>query len=373
MVRIVFAAALLCLSMVIARSPPVVGCKYPKSGRVISVEVGKSYNNGCNNCRCVKSGVSACTKMACPTKCVYKHWSGVRGYANAGEGGLKVLENDCRKKCKCGFKVLNGFTKVQLQCPERCDDPSPPVVGCKYLKRGRVISVKAGESYNDGCNNCRCGKSGGGACTKMACPTKCMYKHWSGVRGYANAGERGLKVLVNNCRKKCKCGPKVLNGLRKVQLQCTKRCYKPRPPVVGCKYLKRGRVVSVKAGESYNNGCNNCRCGKSGGACTRKACPTKCMYKHWSGVRGYANAGEKGLKVLEKGCRKMCKCGSKVLNGFKKVQLQCAKRCYRKYKKSKGRRKKRKAPGKKSKSRRNKRKSKRKGKGKKPKGEGKKN
>jgi len=357
-------------------SPPQVGCKYLKSGRVISVKAGESYYDGCNNCRCGKSGQSGCTRKACPTKCMYKHWGGVVGYANVGETGLHVLRNGCRKKCKCGLKVLNwGVRKVQLQCPKQCYDPSPPQVGCKYLKSGRVISVKAGESYYDGCNNCRCGKRGQGWCTMKACPTKCMYKHWGGVVGYANVGESGLQVLQNGCRKKCNCGFKVLNkGFRKVQLQCPKRCYDPLPPVVGCKYLKSGRVKIAKAGRSYNNGCNNCLCGKRGqGWCTMKACRSKCMYKHWSGVVGYANTGETVLKVLIKDCRKKCKCGIKVTyKGRIKTKLHCAKRCYGKYKKSMGKRKKRKSRGKKHNSWRNKRKSKRKDKGKNPKGKGKK-
>jgi len=235
-----------------ARSPPVVGCKYLKNGNVTSVKAGESYDNGCNNCRCGESGIGACTKKFCPTKCTYKHWSGVVGYANPGETELNALENGCRKKCECGFKQLNmGLRKVQLQCPKRCYDPSPPVAGCKYLKSGKVVNVEAGESYNNGCNNCRCGKSGIGACTLMACPDKCGYKHWSGVAGYAKVGEKGLKVLMNGCRKKCECSFKVLDkALRKSQLQCGKRCYGKSKKRKGKRNKrKRGKKRSKKRGK----------------------------------------------------------------------------------------------------------------------------
>jgi len=128
-------------------------------------------------------------------------------------------------------------------------------------------------------------------------------------------------------------------------------------------------VKKAKAGESYNDGCRNCRCSKSGGMCNKKACPNMCMYKHWSGVVGYAKVGgKKWLKVDGKDCRKKCKCvvGPKkslvkklIGQGKRGTKLKCTKRCWGEAKK-KTRQNQRKSKRNKRKSKRNKRKSKRK-------------
>ena len=79
-----------------------------------------------------------------------------------------------------------------------------------------------------------------------------------------------------------------------------------------------GETLRAEIGESFNDGCNQCRCTKSKKnrgpwACTRKGCP--CSYKNWENVRGYAADGAtvpvfdpRGDEHGDYGCPKMCTC-----------------------------------------------------------------
>jgi len=318
--QVVFAAVLLCLSMVMARSQPkVVGCKFiDEQGQVKQAVPGKSYNDGCNECRCSKMG-GACTKMACPNKCRYMHWSKTMGYAEAGRKGLQVYDakNDCRKYCKC----VKGKKGAMLQCRDRCIGKKPKAV-CKFVaKNGKVGQVKVGMTYNNGCSECRCTKAGS-ACTKKGCPNMCRYMHWSKMIGYAKPGSMKLRVYdaKNRCRKLCKC----VKGKKGAMTKCPKRC-SGKKPKASCKYVGvKGKVRRVKVGKTYNNGCNNCRCTKAGGSCARKACPNMCRYMHWSKMIAYSKLGRKKLQVYDdkNRCRRLCKC----VKGKKVVTLSCS-RC----------------------------------------------
>ena len=92
---------------------------------------------------------------------------------------------------------------------------------CLYTdKKGRTKRAYPGDSFNDGCNQCRCGGDGMAACTKMACPDKCSYKNWDLVSGYTKKGKVFAFDEKKGCPKECKC--KVKKG--KAKLKCRSPC-----------------------------------------------------------------------------------------------------------------------------------------------------
>ena len=86
-------------------------------------------------------------------------------------------------------------------------------------------------------------------------------------------------------------------------------------PTPCCLYIEDGETKRAAPGEVYNDGCNRCKCGSEGGmgACTRRGCPSKCSYKNYDMVMGYADEGSNGVNVFDEaegdyGCHKVCKC-----------------------------------------------------------------
>ena len=78
-------------------------------------------------------------------------------------GGFKDLSFLCPKgtTCEARFGEFAIGGEVDKYCTPAAEEP-------KCLALGKEYAV--GESYFDGCNNCRCLKGGRGACTRKACP-----------------------------------------------------------------------------------------------------------------------------------------------------------------------------------------------------------
>ena len=93
-----------------------------------------------------------------------------------------------------------------------------------------------------------------------------------------------------------------------------------------CLYIKDGQTARAYPGDTYSDGCNQCRCLSQGGACTRRGCPGKCSYKNWDLVMGYADLGQKMVHVFDEeegtyGCPKTCDCEA----GERGAIMNCAK------------------------------------------------
>ncbi|KAL5259205.1 hypothetical protein ACHWQZ_G009607 [Mnemiopsis leidyi] len=81
-------------------------------GETLRAEIGKSFNDGCNQCTCKFSrrnrGPWPCTRMVCP--CSFKNWDKVSGYTEIGntvpvsdpKGGMDIYgKYRCPKICTC--------------------------------------------------------------------------------------------------------------------------------------------------------------------------------------------------------------------------------------------------------------------------------
>ena len=106
---------------------------------------------------------------------------------------------------------MSPFSKGIVKCTKN-------TACCLYTnKKGKTKRAYPGDSYNDGCNQCKCSTGGGtGACTKKACPNKCSYKNWDLVFGYAKKGTVFAYDEKAGCPKECKCQVKK----KQATLQC---------------------------------------------------------------------------------------------------------------------------------------------------------
>ena len=97
-----------------------------------------------------------------------------------------------------------------------------------------------------------------------------------------------------------------------------------------CLYVDQyGGTQRAEVGKKFHDGCNKCRCrsgdGAAVGACTKRLCTTKCLYKNWDGVIGYSSVGEMVYALTSDSegntCPKICWCEE---NGRGEAQVNCA-------------------------------------------------
>ena len=99
-----------------------------------------------------------------------------------------------------------------------------------------------------------------------------------------------------------------------------------------CLYVDQyGGTQRAEVGKKFHDGCNKCRCrsgeaeGAAFGACTKRLCATKCLYKNWDGVMGYSNIGEMVYALTSDSegntCPKICWCEE---NAHGEAQVNCA-------------------------------------------------
>jgi len=192
--RVMFLAALLCLSMALVKPPKDPHCEYMDKN--------------------------------------------ITKYTLTGTQVKVFGKNGCSKECKCIKKtVATGFLGLDRKTIGELECSSCKGGRCEYVDAdGSIKSVTTGMSYQDKCNTCKCLESGA-SCTKKACPLTCTYKHWDGLNKYVQAGHnKSLNVLgENGCRLKCMCVKKNVGGIifgigsRTIgELDCEERCYKKK-------------------------------------------------------------------------------------------------------------------------------------------------
>ena len=209
---------------------------------------GDSWSpDGCNNCRCRRSGVPGCTKRLC---------SAVAPGAQCSEGARwEERSGDRREVCSCveGNALCQelvvvtepplcegrgvGETWVEedkvCTCGEAGVTCAPPgiireldvTLQCGVDSKGR--SRQVGDEWKEDCNTCRCGETGLPGCTRRLCQT-------------FSTGDLSLDTKVQ------------------LGLQC------------GVDSSGQPRQV----GDEWKEDCNTCRCGQTGlPGCTRRLCP----------------------------------------------------------------------------------------------------
>ena len=123
------------------------------------------YNDGCNVCSCNEGGIPFCTLRPCSPE----------------ELG-KPSCNKCEDRCCDLSDRPTGAIEAPLCCPDgtwvgnigdgsgTC--PNGVVVSSLLGNEGRVCQPTCDDcpcGYNDGCNECSCGRDGSASCTELAC------------------------------------------------------------------------------------------------------------------------------------------------------------------------------------------------------------
>ena len=176
--------------------PEAEGCDY----NMMFLEVGDSVYEGCEKCKCTKSGLLF--SLSKPSLCL----SG------------PVKQSTSWLFCHLLYCIMTSSMYIVISGLMKCTENT---ACCLYTdKKGRTKRAYPGDSFNDGCNQCRCGADGMAACTKMACPDKCSFKNWDLVSGYAKKGRVFAFDEKKSCPKECKC--KVKKG--KAKLKCRSPC-----------------------------------------------------------------------------------------------------------------------------------------------------
>lgn len=248
------------------------GCGIDREG--VRRQVGDSWSpDGCNNCRCLPSGIPGCTRRICSNA---ENWEEGR---TCSEG--KTWEEKTGKDLKvctciqgtpsCTDKVTKAVTST-AQCGEDSDG-NPRRVG---------------DAWKEECNNCRCTSTGVPVCTLRFCVNRqeheCVdergnrrqhlekWEEWEEAWGEEGGeGEESSSIEVQGEVNDCSCN----NG----EVSCQARTLEEEQTgaMLASSTGEVQQCVDMdgatrEEGESWTEDCNNCMCTKSGKSCTKRLC-----------------------------------------------------------------------------------------------------
>jgi len=218
-------------------------------------QAGDTWQEECNRCRCTDNLLPGCTKRFCgpfPDKSPAPEGGEASSVGSAPQTRTNLCGSDERgvarkagdtwqeecNRCRCTDNLIPGCTE-RLCAP--FPDKSPAVNLCGSDERG--VARKAGDIWQEECNRCRCTEDLRPGCTKLICgafPEKSSTVAPRGGKG----GEGGVKF------------PGVVRGEPVQVPHCTDQSGQRR-----------------EVGESWKEECNNCRCATTGiSLCTHRFC-----------------------------------------------------------------------------------------------------
>jgi len=115
------------------------------------------HSDGCNECRCLSSGITRCTRQFCKTSSAEDGTCVDESGVNRSEGESWTHRDGCNT-CSCTSTGLAVCTLKLCTKPLVCVDHA----GTRRAEGDQWIG-------EDGCNKCRCLKSGSTPCTRLAC------------------------------------------------------------------------------------------------------------------------------------------------------------------------------------------------------------
>ena len=171
----------------------------------VARQVGDSWSqDGCNNCRCLPSGVPGCTRRICSDR---EFWEEGRTCSEGKTWEEKTGEDlkvcTCTKGSpSCTDKVVKVASTSTSQCGEDSEG-NPRLVG---------------DSWKEECNNCRCTSTGVPVCTLRFCVNReeheCVDEQgnrrqhlemWEEWEEAWEEEERSSGIEVNGNHKDCSC------------------------------------------------------------------------------------------------------------------------------------------------------------------------
>merc|ERR1711963_1201276 len=249
------------------------GCGVNRDG--VSRQVGDSWSqDGCNNCRCLPSGVPGCTRRICSDR---EFWEEGRTCSEGKTWEEKTGEDlkvcTCTKGSpSCTDKVVKVASTSTAQCGEDSEG-NPRLVG---------------DSWKEECNNCRCTSTGVPVCTLRFCVNReeheCVDERgnqrehlemWEEWEEAWEEEERSSGVEVNGNHKDCSCdNGEVICQVRQLAEEETGAFVASSPGRLGENAVAcvDNNGAAREVGDSWMDDCNNCMCTKSGSSCTKKLC-----------------------------------------------------------------------------------------------------
>jgi len=244
-----------------------------------------TYNNGCNNCRCVQDGVDACTFRMCPEEsliaphclscadgfslddtgeCIAQPtttFSPTKEAVSCSDFEHCAVYHDGCNSCTCGGACTRKSCTVEMLTTPRCtacDD------GFSLDENGECVPVTCADfdhcaTYNNGCNDCICDGSGGvGACTRRGCRGDLDTPHCLSCDVGFALNEDAECVPNATTTTSTMAPPSTTRSSSTTKAKST------TPGAISC-----GDFAHCA---SYHDGCNTCWCGDHGDACTMMAC-----------------------------------------------------------------------------------------------------
>merc|ERR1712013_54590 len=196
------------------------GCGVSRDG--VSRQVGDSWSqDGCNNCRCLPSGVPGCTRRICSDR---EFWEEGRTCSEGKTWEEKTGED--LKVCTCtkgSPSCTDKVVKVASTSPAQCGEDSegnPRLVGDSWKERSSGIEV------NGNHKDCSCDNG------EVICQVRQLAEEETGAFVASSPGRLGE------------------NAVTCVDSNGTAR----------------------EEGDSWMDDCNNCMCTESGNSCTKMLC-----------------------------------------------------------------------------------------------------
>ena len=238
-------------------------------------QVGDSWSqDGCNNCRCLPSGVPGCTRRICSDR---EFWEEGRTCSEGKTWEEKTGEDlkvcTCTKGSpSCTDKVVKVASTSTAQCGEDSEG-NPRLVG---------------DSWKEECNNCRCTSTGVPVCTLRFCVNReeheCVDERgsrrehlemWEEWEEAWEEEERSSGVEVNGNHKDCSCdNGEVICQVRQLAEEETGAFVASSPGRLGENAVAcvDNNGAAREVGDSWMDDCNNCMCTESGNSCTKMLC-----------------------------------------------------------------------------------------------------
>jgi len=250
------------------------GCGVNRDG--VSRQVGDSWSqDGCNNCRCLPSGVPGCTRRICSDR---EFWEEGRTCSEGKTWEEKTGEDlkvcTCTKGSpSCTDKVVKVASTSTAQCGEDSEG-NPRLVG---------------DSWKEECNNCRCTSTGVPVCTLRFCVNReeheCVDERgnrrehlemWEEWEEAWEEEERSSGVEVNGNHKDCSCdnGEVICQVRQLAEEEETGAFVASSPGRLGEKPVTcvDNNGAAREDGDTWMEDCNNCMCTESGNSCTKMLC-----------------------------------------------------------------------------------------------------
>lgn len=153
----------LCLTAVVS--------SFPQSGpnlcgsdeRGVQRQVGDTWKEDCNTCRCTDNLVPGCTRRFCGVPSFPSKTTSAprRAGAEAGEGAGETVAGEGA-----------GAGGIQFPGASRGEPELAPETYCTDTAGNRR---EVGQSWKEDCNNCRCGSTGKSVCTLRFCVSRDVF------------------------------------------------------------------------------------------------------------------------------------------------------------------------------------------------------